>query len=82
MKNGLDFHESLLFPFADWDPRFKYPQYEWEVSPEDRFEGFKIGVLEVHDGDKGDSVSMDVRGSHARAFRLSSRGELEIDNLR
>ena len=81
-KNDSATVNVTLININDWDPRFKYPEYEWEVSAEDRFEGFKIGVLEVHDGDKGDSVTMDVRGPHARAFRVSSRGELQIHNLR
>ena len=51
-------------------------------TKDDTLEGFKVGVLEVHDGDKGDSVSMDVRGPHARAFRVNSRGELKIHDLR
>ena len=29
----------------DWDPRFKYPQYEFFVEEKDVFEGFLLGNL-------------------------------------
>ena len=70
-----------LLNINDWDPRFKYPQYEFYVSAEDAFEGFVVGTLEAHDGDKGDKVTLDIKGPNARVFKISSRGELIITDL-
>ncbi len=66
----------------DWDPRFKYPQYEFHVRSEDAVAGALVGVLQVHDGDKGDAVSLDIKGPDARIFRINKRGELFIDDLK
>ena len=66
----------------DWDPRFKYPQYEYFVEEKDLFEGFVLGNLEVFDGDKGDKVSLELRGSFARMFDVTRQGELIIKDLR
>ncbi len=66
----------------DWDPRFKYPQYEFFVSSADAVPGARVGVLEVHDGDRGDEVVLDIKGADARIFRINRRGELFIDDLR
>ncbi len=66
----------------DWDPRFKYPQYEFFVRSEDAVAGAVVGVLQVHDGDKGDEVTLDIKGPDARIFRINKRGELFIDDLK
>ena len=66
----------------DWDPRFKYPQYEYFVEEKDLFEGFVLGNLEVFDGDKGDKVILELRGSFARMFDVNRQGELIIKDLR
>ncbi|XP_059090109.1 protocadherin beta-12-like [Tigriopus californicus] len=66
----------------DWDPRFKYPQYEFFVSREDAFPGFILGRLEAHDGDKGDKVTLELKGPHARLFRINSRAELAIQDMK
>jgi len=66
----------------DWDPRFRYPQYEFYINEEDLFEGLILGELEVHDGDKGDRVLMEIRGPSARAFHLNPSGELVLNDLR
>ena len=41
-----------------------------------------MGKLEVHDGDKGDRVALEIRGKDARVFSITKRGELVIDNIR
>ncbi len=71
-----------LININDWAPKFTYPQYEFFVAAEDTYNGFKIGKLEVHDGDKGEKVSLEITGPHARVFRIDSRGELEVHDLR
>ena len=40
-----------------------------------------MGKLEVHDGDKGDSVSLHLRGPYARIFKVSNDGNLILDDL-
>ena len=66
----------------DWDPRFKYPQYEFFVDENDVFDGFVMGTLEVFDGDKGDKISLELRGPFARIFDISRQGELIIKDIR
>ena len=45
------------------------------------FAGHLVGKLEVHDGDKGDSVSLLLRGPYARIFKIATNGDLVIDDL-
>ena len=71
-----------LLNINDWDPRFKYPQYEFFVKESDMFGGYVIGKMEVHDGDKGDTVTLDIKGPYARAFRINRRGELSIHDMK
>lgn len=73
--------DVTLLNINDWDPRFKYPQYEFYVSGPDAFPGFVVGKLDVHDGDKGDRVSLDIKGPYARVFTINNRGELAIEDL-
>lgn len=70
-----------LLNINDWDPRFKYPQYEFFVQTEDAYNGHLVGKLEVHDGDKGDSITMDLKGPYARIFRITSEGELSLNEV-
>lgn len=50
----------------EWEPRFRYPQYEFRVEETAGGEGLlRVGKLDVHDGDKPDSVSLTLRGSDA-----------------
>lgn len=66
----------------DWDPRFKYPQYEFFVAEEDVVQGKTIGVVEVFDGDKGDVVTLDLQGHHARMFALDEEHRLVLQDLK
>ena len=66
----------------DWDPRFKYPQYEFYVPQKDKKVGHIVGKLEVHDGDEGDSVTLELKGSFARVFTINKKGQLIIQDLR
>ena len=50
----------------DWDPRFKYPEYEFYVNAANTDVGHIVGVVEVFDGDVGDLVSLDLIGHSAR----------------
>ena len=66
----------------DWDPRFKYPQYEFYVERKDMKIGQIVGKLEVHDGDEGDSITLELKGSFARVFAINKKGQLIIQDLR
>ena len=71
-----------LININDWDPRFRYPQYEFYVSKKNMVRGHKVGEVEVFDGDKGDRISLDIRGAYARVFGITNSGELRINNLK
>lgn len=65
----------------EWEPRFRYPQYEFRVEPEGDTsrEGsaagappggpqgglLPVGKLDVFDGDKADTVTLTLRGADA-----------------
>lgn len=53
----------------DWDPRFRYPQYEFvmpNVSSQQLIPGTVVGSVEAADGDRDDRVTLSLRGPHAR----------------
>ena len=71
----------------DWDPRFKYPQYEFhvrggDVGGNDVSVGQLVGRLDVYDGDKGDKTMLEVRGPYARVFSIDQQGGLRIADMR
>lgn len=51
----------------EWEPRFRYPQYEFRVEDDarDDVELLPVGRLDVFDGDKKDTVTLTLRGSGA-----------------
>ncbi|XP_076032674.1 protocadherin Fat 4-like Cad96Ca isoform X2 [Oratosquilla oratoria] len=65
----------------DWDPRFRYPQYEFFVSGPKLTNGDSVGSVEVADGDRGDVISFSLGGQDARAFTVTSKGELLIRDV-
>jgi len=81
-KNDSAVVNVTVLNINDWDPRFKYPQYEYFVEEEEVFEGRILGKLDVHDGDKGDKVILELRGPFARAFEINNQAELIIKDLR
>lgn len=56
----------------DWDPRFRFPQYEFFVpelgNPNDLLPGetIPVGMVEAADGDRGDKVTLSLQGPQAR----------------
>lgn len=54
----------------EWEPRFRYPQYEFRVEAEPEEMGeeglLPVGRLDVFDGDKPDTVALSLRGPDAR----------------
>ncbi|XP_069959910.1 protocadherin-16-like isoform X1 [Cherax quadricarinatus] len=65
----------------DWDPRFRYPQYEFFVSSTTLRPGDAIGNVEVADGDRGDQITLTVMGQDAKMFAIGNDGELRIRDL-
>ncbi|KAI5638610.1 cadherin domain-containing protein [Phthorimaea operculella] len=62
----------------EWEPRFRYPQYEFSVDDDaDTTLGLlPVGKLDVHDGDAPDTVTLTLRGAHANLFYINESGEM------
>ncbi|XP_066596729.1 protocadherin beta-10 isoform X2 [Prorops nasuta] len=58
----------------EWEPRFRHPRYEFHAR--NIREGSLIGKLEAADGDRGDKISLSLRGPDARSFEIKDNGEL------
>ncbi|XP_046595411.1 protocadherin Fat 4 [Neodiprion lecontei] len=58
----------------EWEPRFRHPRYE--LHARSLRQGSIIGRLEAADGDRGDRVSLSLRGPDARSFEIRDNGEL------
>ena len=65
----------------DWDPRFKYPQYEFYVGKTSSSEGHIVGVVDVFDGDIDDEISLELSGHSARVFKITQEGEIYINDM-
>ncbi|XP_052132956.1 uncharacterized protein LOC113206264 [Frankliniella occidentalis] len=70
----------------DWDPRFRFPQYEFFVPelaagptvPNTNPMGLVVGQVEVADGDRGDHISLELRGDGAKMFEVTANGEIVL----
>ncbi|XP_049886704.1 cadherin EGF LAG seven-pass G-type receptor 2 [Pectinophora gossypiella] len=64
----------------EWEPRFRYPQYEFRLDDAGGGGGggglLRVGRLDVHDGDTPDTVTLTLRGAHADMFYINSSGEM------
>lgn len=58
----------------EWEPRFRHPRYEFHART--MREGSIVGRLEAADGDRGDRVTLSLRGPDARSFDIRDNGEL------
>ncbi|XP_043285422.1 protocadherin-like wing polarity protein stan [Venturia canescens] len=58
----------------EWEPRFRHPRYEFHART--LRDGSIVGRLEAADGDRGDRVSLSLRGPDARSFEIHDNGEL------
>ncbi|XP_075236204.1 protocadherin Fat 4-like Cad96Ca [Lycorma delicatula] len=76
----------------DWDPRFRYPQYEFFVpdfpgnreidgNNGDDSKGLIVGRVEAADGDRGDHITLSLRGPAARMFSIDDSGDIRINDL-
>ncbi|KAF4533030.1 hypothetical protein B566_EDAN000722 [Ephemera danica] len=69
--------EVRVLNVNDWDPRFRYPQYDFQVGGRKvPIAGTQVGKVEVADGDYGDRIALELRGPAARAFSITEKGEL------
>ncbi|KAK7595296.1 hypothetical protein V9T40_013121 [Parthenolecanium corni] len=83
MNTSASINISIL-NVNDWDPRFRYPQYEFfipDVPPDQLMPGTVIGKVEAADGDRGDHITLSIRGPHARLFTIVDSGEIFISDL-
>ncbi|XP_014295859.1 protocadherin Fat 4 isoform X1 [Microplitis demolitor] len=58
----------------EWEPRFRHPRYEFHAHT--LREGSIVGKVEAADGDRGDRVTLSLRGPDARNFQIRDNGEL------
>ncbi|XP_069687408.1 protocadherin-15 [Periplaneta americana] len=65
----------------DWDPRFRYPQYEFFVSNPGVSPGDIVGRVEAADGDRGDFITLTLRGPAARMFDISDSGDIILVDM-
>ncbi|XP_020288137.1 protocadherin gamma-A1 isoform X2 [Pseudomyrmex gracilis] len=63
----------------DWEPRFSHSSYDFPVHS--AREGSVVGQVVVYDGDRGDNVSLSLRGRDARFFEIKDNGELVLKSL-
>lgn len=55
----------------DWDPRFRYQQYDFRVGGRRvPAAGTQVGKVEVADGDYGDRIALELRGPAARYITI------------
>ncbi|KAJ8951840.1 hypothetical protein NQ318_019815 [Aromia moschata] len=59
----------------EWEPRFRYPHYEFFVNgqPDEL-----IGRIEAADGDRNDVLTLTLTGTNASAFFITPTGELRL----
>ena len=62
----------------DWDPRFRFPQYEFYITSDEMVEGSFLGAVEVADGDIGDRIELTLMGQDSRFFSVNSLGEIHL----
>lgn len=68
-QNTSAFVNITVLNVNDWDPRFRYPQYEFyvpDISLSQLLPGTVIGKVEAADGDRGDRVTLALRGPESR----------------
>lgn len=59
----------------EWEPRFRYPHYEFFVSG---LPNELIGKIEAADGDKNDKITLTLTGMNASIFFITPSGELRL----
>lgn len=62
----------------EWEPRFRYPQYEFFVSSQPNE---LVGRIEAADGDKSDKLHLTLVGANSSLFFITQNGELRMKEL-
>ncbi|BES97298.1 CA [Nesidiocoris tenuis] len=70
----------------DWDPRFRFPQYEFFVPDlgdlgEAGNELVAVGMVEAADGDRGDKITLSLQGPAAKMFTIDQEGVIRIKDV-
>ncbi|XP_034231706.1 protocadherin-like wing polarity protein stan [Thrips palmi] len=86
MQNTTALVNISVLNVNDWDPRFRFPQYEFFVPelaagptvPNTNPLGLVVGRVEVADGDRGDTISLELRGPGAKMFEITPNGEIVL----
>lgn len=62
----------------EWEPRFRYPHYEFFISgvPDEL-----VGRIEAADGDKDDLLTLSLSGNNASLFIITPSGELRLRDV-
>lgn len=62
----------------EWEPRFRYPHYEFFVSglPDEL-----VGRIEAADGDHDDRLTLSLSGNNASLFLITPSGELRLRDV-
>ncbi|CAH1982952.1 unnamed protein product [Acanthoscelides obtectus] len=61
----------------EWEPRFRYPHYEFFVAGAYQSSD-PLGRIEAADGDKTDTLTLELRGANASLFSITPDGELRL----
>lgn len=59
----------------EWEPRFRYPQYEFFIGSRSTDH---IGKIEAADGDKNEKLKLTLSGLNASLFYITSFGDLKL----
>lgn len=59
----------------EWEPRFRYPQYEFFVVGQ---MNELIGKVEAADGDRSDKLTLSLSGANSSIFFITPNGELRL----
>lgn len=59
----------------EWEPRFRYPQYEFFVGSQSID---YIGKIEAADGDKNEKLKLILSGLNASLFSITPSGDLKL----
>nr|CAD7397929.1 unnamed protein product [Timema cristinae] len=78
MNDSASINISVL-NVNDWDPRFRYPQYEFFITDTQIMEGDMVGRVEAVD--RGDFIIMSLRGPSARMFDITESGDIILVDL-
>ncbi|CAH0557101.1 unnamed protein product [Brassicogethes aeneus] len=63
----------------EWEPRFRYPHYEFYVTGQPNE---LIGRIEAADGDRSDRLTLTLGGVNATSFFITPSGELRLRQAR